>query len=146
MQMSLGNIRLVKDDGHLRQVIDAEGRRESVGIAENHAESALLLHYFHPQKVGKSFRIAHVDVKRTDVPDAESARPVTAVHVQQPDAEQLLFVQSRPVERQVTARHQMQVGRLRSRIGKRRRKIRLRYLHSIKPIIHYRIEQHSSSH
>lgn len=99
VQTSLRNIWLVEDDRNLRQVIDAEGWGKSVGVAEDDAEGALLLDDFDAQKVGQSLRIADVDVERTDVADTEPAWPVAVFDIQQPDAEQLILIESGPVER-----------------------------------------------
>ena len=118
----------MENDGNLRQVIDAEGRRESVSVAEDNAEGALLLHDFNADKVGQPLRIANVDVEGTDVADSESARPVAVLDIQQPDAEQLILIQPGPMKGQVTAGYQVQVGRLRPRIGECRSETGLRDL------------------
>ncbi len=42
MKVGFGHIRLVEDDGHLGQIVDAERRRETDGVAEHDAVRALL--------------------------------------------------------------------------------------------------------
>ncbi len=80
------------------------------------------------EEEGASVGVAHVDVERADGADGEAARPMASGHVQQADAQQLVLVQARPMERQVAAGQQVQVRRLRARVRERRRETALRHL------------------
>ena len=99
VNVSIGHIRLVEEDGHFRHVIDPEWRRKAGSVAEYDAVRALLLDNFDADEQRMAFRIADVNVERADVADGKSARPVTARNVQKADAQQLILVQTRPMER-----------------------------------------------
>ena len=71
----------MENDRNLGQIVDSEWRRKACCVAKNNAISALLLENFDPKKIGMTFPVTDVDMKRADISDSKSTRPMAVFHI-----------------------------------------------------------------
>jgi|LakMenEpi03Aug12_release.lakeMendotaPanAssembly.Ray.scaffolds.fasta_scaffold770775_1 hypothetical protein len=60
MQISFWDVRLVKNNWNLGQIVDSEGWRKASGVAENDTVGAFLLKYLDAEKISPTFTITDV--------------------------------------------------------------------------------------